>query len=454
MSVLLETTLGEIIVDLYTEDCYKFSLNFIKLCKMKFYNFHLIHSIERNFIAQIKSSVGQDSSIWGMCQGKDHNLFKAELKRKHNKKGLISFSTIQYGDQYLASSQFFFTLGDNTSNLDTNACFGEIAEGMNVLQKINMALCDTDKRPFVDIRILHAVVLDDPFEDIPNMIVPPKSPLPTKEMLKTVRLDHLEKLGAQTEEERLAKELQDEMNARALTLEIMGDLPFAEVKPPENVLFVAKLNPITKDDDLKIIFSRFGKLQGCEIVRDKDTGDSMCFAFIEFDAKEACEQAYIKMNNAIIDNRRIHCDFSQSVSKINTYQPDIPKHSIYGQGLQKKTKYRDQGEETKFEFIHDTGKKEKKDVTDWKPKSSRRLHSRKDRNHDDRNRDSRMFHEERNRDDRRSREYDDRHSYDSRGKEFRDTKERYLSRSPGERYKSDRSPRDYKYKSSSRDKRY
>ena len=123
-----------------------------------------------------------------------------------------------------------------------------------------MALCDTDKRPFVDIRILHTVILDDPFEDLPGMIVPVTSPVPTKEMLKTVRLDHLEKMGSMTEEERLAKELQDETNARALTLEIMGDLPFAEVKPPENVLFVAKLNPVTKDDDLQIIFSRFGKL--------------------------------------------------------------------------------------------------------------------------------------------------------------------------------------------------
>ncbi len=38
----------------------------------------------------------------------------------------------------------------------------------------------------------------------------------------------------------------------------MGDLPFAEVKPPEHVLFVCKLNPVTRDEDLELIFSRFG----------------------------------------------------------------------------------------------------------------------------------------------------------------------------------------------------
>lgn len=43
------------------------------------------------------------------------------------------------------------------------------------------------------------------------------------------------------------KERRDrDARAQALTLEIVGDLPFAEVKPPENVLFVCKLNPVTE----------------------------------------------------------------------------------------------------------------------------------------------------------------------------------------------------------------
>lgn len=54
-----------------------------------------------------------------------------------------------------------------------------------------------------------------------------------------------------------------EAKARATILEIVGDLPDAEMAPPENVLFVCKLNPVTNDDDLEIIFSRFGKIVGC-----------------------------------------------------------------------------------------------------------------------------------------------------------------------------------------------
>ena len=109
-----------------------------------------------------------------------------------------------------------------------------------------------------------------------------------------------------------------EARANALTLEIIGDLPFAEVTAPENILFVAKLNPATQDEDLELIFSRFGKILSCEVIRDKLTGDSLQYAFIEFENREACEMAYFKMQDVLIDDRRIKVDFSQSTSKIFT----------------------------------------------------------------------------------------------------------------------------------------
>lgn len=130
-----------------------------------------------------------------------------------------------------------------------------------------------------------------------------------------------------------------EAKARATILEMVGDLPSADVAPPENVLFVCKLNPVTADEDLEIIFSRFGKivryyesishpsflifvnesyfsLSSCEIIRDRLTGNSLQYAFIEFDNPKSCEVAYFKMDNVLIDDRRIHVDFSQSVSRI------------------------------------------------------------------------------------------------------------------------------------------
>ena len=55
----------------------------------------------------------------------------------------------------------------------------------------------------------------------------------------------------------------------------MDDLPEADIEPPSNVLFVCKLNAATQGEDLEIIFSRFGKVLSCEVIRDWKTGDSL-----------------------------------------------------------------------------------------------------------------------------------------------------------------------------------
>lgn len=67
------------------------------------------------------------------------------------------------------------------------------------------------------------------------------------------------------------------------------------------------------DEDLQLIFSRFGTILSCEVIRDKRTGDSLQYAFIEFENQKDCEQAYFKMQGVLIDDHRIHVDFSQSV---------------------------------------------------------------------------------------------------------------------------------------------
>jgi peptidyl-prolyl cis-trans isomerase-like 4 len=145
-------------------------------------------------------------------------------------------------------------------------------------------------------------------------------------------LTEAERAAEEEAREKLRRER--EARAQALTLEIVGDLPYAEVKPPENVLFVCKLNPVTEgqksdsttnassvlismfatDEDLETIFSRFGTIVSCEVIRDKRTRDSLQYAFIEFENQKDCEQAYFKMQGVLIDDHRIHVDFSQSVS--------------------------------------------------------------------------------------------------------------------------------------------
>lgn len=54
MAVVIETTVGDITVDLFLEERPKACLNFLKLCKLKYYNYNLFHTIEHGFIAQVK----------------------------------------------------------------------------------------------------------------------------------------------------------------------------------------------------------------------------------------------------------------------------------------------------------------------------------------------------------------------------------------------------------------
>lgn len=267
----------------------------------------------------------------------------------------------------MAGSQFIITLGDELDYLDGKAAiFGKVVEGFDALEKINDAFCDEKGRPLVDIRIKHTVILDDPYDDPSGLIEPPESPLPSKTQLATVRIGEDDKLEGDGDAETVEKLRRErEARAQALTLEMVGDLPFAEVKPPENVLFVCKLNPVTTgslnpcivtvtwlttitDEDLELIFSRFGKILSCEVIRDKRTGDSLQYAFIEYEEQASCEQAYFKMQGVLIDDHRIHVDFSQSVSKLSdTWRDKTNQKRRQGgggfggvSGLEKKRQYK------------------------------------------------------------------------------------------------------------------
>ncbi|GAA6110268.1 peptidyl-prolyl cis-trans isomerase-like 4, partial [Tachysurus ichikawai] len=276
----------------------------------------------RDFIIQTGDPTGTGrggESVFCKLYGDQARFFDAEKapRIKHRKKGTVSM--VNNGNEQ-HGSQFLITTGENLDYLDgVHTVFGEVTEGMDVLAKINESFVDKDFIPYQDIRINHTVILDDPFDDPPGLPVPDRSPEPTKRQLDSGRIGADEMIndadGKDAEElDELIKE--KEAKTQAILLEMVGDLPDADIKPPENVLFVCKLNPVTTDEDLEIIFSRFGQIQCCEIIRDWKTGESLCYAFIEFDKVEDCEKAFFKMDNVLIDDRRIHVDFSQSVSKI------------------------------------------------------------------------------------------------------------------------------------------
>ncbi|KAI3409215.1 Peptidyl-prolyl cis-trans isomerase (PPIase) [Psidium guajava] len=325
MSVLIITSLGDIVVDLHADRCPLTCKNFLKLCKIKYYNGCLFHNVQKDFTAQTGDPTGTGTggdSVYKFLYGDQARFFMDEihLDLKHSKTGTVAMAS---AGENLNASQFYFTLRDDLDYLDgKHTVFGEVAEGLETLTRINEAYVDEKGRPYKNIRIRHTYILDDPFDDPPQLaeLIPDASPegKPKDEVVDEVRLEDDwvpldEQLGpAQLEEAIRAKEA----HSSAIVLESIGDIPDAEIKPPENVLFVCKLNPVTEDEDLHTIFSRFGTVVSADVIRDFKTGDSLCYAFIEFENKDSCEQAYFKMDNALIDDRRIKVDFSQSVAKL------------------------------------------------------------------------------------------------------------------------------------------
>ena len=179
---------------------------------------------------------------------------------------------------------------------------------------------------------------------------------------------------------------------------MIGDIPDADVRPPENVLFVCKLNPVTKEDDLEVIFSRFGQINSCEVIRDSKTGESLQYAFIEFDRAEDCEKAYFKMDNVLIDDRRIHVDFSQSVSKL--------KWLGKGKGVIHENDTKEK--ESRKEYSKHDKSKHKRDYRNEHRKDEHRRDERRDNHRDDHRRDYRRDDRKDNRKDRNDYRKEDR----------------------------------------------
>ncbi|KAF8819338.1 peptidyl-prolyl cis-trans isomerase, cyclophilin-type domain-containing protein [Cardiosporidium cionae] len=352
MSVLLETSVGDLVIDMDSSALPVLCKNFLKLCKIKYYDNSLFYQIEKNFLAKagdpqmmhLVAKGGQ--SIYELLQNKGNTATIRSLKDdlEEAKKACVPlFSDEAHGLQHRRvgqvgmvprpaqasatandtdgssilpfGSQFYVTLRNGPlSHLDgKQSLFGEIAEGLDTfLKAANSAFVDDNGRPLQNIRIYHAIVLEDPYEDPMGLtgLIPDASPQAIiDEPLKPLSNVQDELLLIET----LAK---TEAASRAVTLEILGDIPDADAKPPDDVLFVCKLNPATEEGDLEILFSRFGKIHSCQVIRDWKTGNSLQYAFIEFSETKACEDAYFKMQDVLLDDRRIHVDFCQSVSNI------------------------------------------------------------------------------------------------------------------------------------------
>ena len=58
MAVLLETSKGDMVIDLHVDACPRTCKNFLKLCKIKYYNDVLFHTVTKDFVVQTGDPTG------------------------------------------------------------------------------------------------------------------------------------------------------------------------------------------------------------------------------------------------------------------------------------------------------------------------------------------------------------------------------------------------------------
>ena len=150
--VELETNHGKIIIQLY-EDMPITAGNFEKLVGSGFYDGVIFHRIIDGFMIQ-----GGDPTGTGM--GGPGYVIKDEFTHvggNNNKRGTISMAN---SGPNSGGSQFFINLVNNNFLDSKHPAFGEVIEGMDVIDKIANVKTDGNDKPLEPVTIISARLLD------------------------------------------------------------------------------------------------------------------------------------------------------------------------------------------------------------------------------------------------------------------------------------------------------
>ena len=140
--VVLETSEGNIVLELDPKAAPKTVDNFLTYVKDGFYNGTVFHRVMSGFMIQ---GGGFTADMKEKTHPRHDSARKSEWLEEHARHGRDGAT----GDPNSASSQFFINLVDNARldypNPDGNgyAVFGKVVEGMDVVDKIKAAPTDT-----------------------------------------------------------------------------------------------------------------------------------------------------------------------------------------------------------------------------------------------------------------------------------------------------------------------
>ncbi len=149
VKIRLTTSMGDIVIELFS-DMSMTAGNFKNLTEYGVYDGTIFHRVVRNFVVQ-----GGDAASKGILVPS----IRDELPNKHsNVRGSVAMAKTSAPDS--ATSQFYINLVDNSANLDSNySVFGQVIEGMSVVDSIGGVAVDTNDKPLQDVTLIRAQVI-------------------------------------------------------------------------------------------------------------------------------------------------------------------------------------------------------------------------------------------------------------------------------------------------------
>lgn len=151
--VVLETSMGDIVIELYWKHAPKTCRNFAELARRGYYDGTKFHRIIPDFMIQGGDPTGTGrggASIYG-------KTFADEISPElsHSGAGIISMANAGPNTN---GSQFFITLAPTTHLNNKHAIFGRVWSGMVNVQRIGKVPTNKDDRPTEDVIIRKAYV--------------------------------------------------------------------------------------------------------------------------------------------------------------------------------------------------------------------------------------------------------------------------------------------------------
>jgi len=148
---IIHTNFGDITLAFFVESAPNHVNNFLELARKGFYDGTTFHRVVPGFVIQggDPNSKSEDKSRHGM--GGPGYSVKAEFNSKPHKRGTLSMARSAHPDS--AGSQFFICVSDVPSLDEKYTVFGEVTEGMHVVDKIVSQPRDARDNPIERVEI-------------------------------------------------------------------------------------------------------------------------------------------------------------------------------------------------------------------------------------------------------------------------------------------------------------